>query len=169
MSQHDWVKRPYVQEWDHDALLYLWTRSYCHSKSGMRIGAHKDRSDEEKIFVEEISPIISYLLSTQNVEVICDPDRAEPSEDGPPIIWAFACTSEDDIVHYALAKKNAIKAGLSGAMLEDLLGPKLQKRVFYTFEPVELSENRCREHSMERPKNWRPHPTWIATKIIGAL
>lgn len=164
----DWIRRPYNREWDEDAIAYLWLKSYCHSRAGLRAGAHVDASPEELVFLDAHRPIVEWLLGNAKTEVLCDPDRSEPSEAGPPIVWAFACTSGNDVIHYALAKRSAVKARLSGDMLRDLLGDKLDKACVYTFDQVEMSERKCQLHGIQRPTLWRPDPTWLVVNILKA-
>lgn len=162
----DWVRRPYNPAWDEDAVMYLWLKSYCHSRAGLRAGAHVDATPAEIQFIAEHRPIVEWLLTNAKTEVLCDPERVEPSDLGPPVVWAFACTSEPDVVHYALAKRSAMRVGLSGDMLKELLGERLHSPCIYTFDQVELSARRCEMHGIQRPTAWRPDPTWLVVNIM---
>lgn len=144
----DWLKRPYDPETDHDAIVALWLRSYSLSPYGKRV-EHYDR----------LRYVVSWLLNSgvAKTEVICDPEH-------PEIIWAFACTTGENIVHYTVVKNSAVRLGLSAEMLRELLGDRLDRRCHYTFDPAEFLPSRCEEHKVDRP-DWRPDLLWLALNL----
>lgn len=157
----DWIKRPYDAAEDERALVYLWLKSYAHSSYGVARGAHVDASPEEVAYWREQAPVVEALLRSADVEVICDPDRAVPSEAGPAVIWGFACTS-GDVVHMVVVKRSVARAGLAQDIVRDLLGSRLERACGMTHELVELRK------ILGVPRQWYVDSTWLGRALIGA-
>ena len=159
-QQQDWTIRDGVPE-DENAIVSTWLKSFAHSKYGVRRGAHIDRSSEEQDYWKEHRAIVTGLVRGETVRVACDPERAKHKPDAPAIIWAWCCTSGDDLLHYVLVKRSAIKAGLGPERLHALIGDRLKRRQWITFEQVELSTAPGRS-GVPTPDEWRrADPLWI--------
>lgn len=136
----DWVKRAYDPETDEDAVLFTWIRSLAGSRYGTQLGAHVAESDAARDFWDAHRPMVLRLMDASDIVVICDPDRATVSADGPPLIWGWLCTEGEELIHYVLVKRNVVREGLGADIVRDLLGSRLSRPQRYTFELVEMKK-----------------------------
>jgi hypothetical protein len=170
----EWTKRAYVPE-DEDALVYLWCNSYLRSAEGIARGcytpfrrADEQRGDEKQranirgMWAEQ-APLVEQLLRSTTVEVVCDPERAYASDDGPSVVWGFASTS-GDVVHYVSVKRNVVKAGLGPDIVRALLGDRLDRKCFYTHELVEMVSGDC---GVRLPSTWTWHRMFLGRHLAG--
>lgn len=147
----DWLVRPY-EAGDEDACVYLWLKSYAHSRYGTQLGAHIDASPAERRYWDEHQPLVLSLLRNEDSRVVCDPSR-------PNVILGFACTSGADLVHYVVVKRSAVKAGFGRELVAELLGDRLKRRCYTTFEQTELRRD---QSGVSLPEEWRrADPLWI--------
>ena len=136
-----WAIRPYDASLDESGVVYLWLKSFAHSSFGRATGAHVDGSDAERAYWASHREVVLKLLNCADTFVLCDPDS-------PGVIWAFACTSAPDVVHYAVVKRKFKE--FSTDMFRALLGDCLDKACTFTHD---LSGT-GRAHRCERP--WAP-------------
>lgn len=170
-----WVRRPYDSATDEDGVLYLWLKSYAHTRDLVEQGAHKDGSDAERRYWREHAPIVECILRSgiAATTVLCDPSRVHASADGPPVIMAFACTS-GDVVHYVSVKRQYAREGFGPDMLAELLGDLLTKPCTYSHDLVEMRPVRDRRSGEMRvpcgvqiPSSWRKDAWWLSRLLIG--
>lgn len=151
----DWLVRPYdptPKTGDEDACVYLWLKSYAHSRYGTQLGAHIDATPAERRYWDEHQPLVLGLLRNEDTRIACDPER-------PRVILGFACTTGDDLVHYVVVKRSAVKAGFGPELMRELLGTRLTRRCYTTFEQTELRRD---QSGVSLPEEWRrADPLWI--------
>lgn len=143
-----WVKREYRPS-DEDGVVYLWLKSFAHSRYGKRLGADRDGSDAELAYWAEHREIVMRLIASSRIELLCDPDDDS-------VFWAFAVTM-GDVVHYAVVKRRF--APYAKDMLRELLGEHLGRACRYTHEPVELLKS-----GVGVPEAWTFDPYALARK-----
>ena len=160
----DWIKRKYRAEWDEDGIVFMWLKNECRARAGRARGAHVEASREEVEFWDEQRPLVEWYLQHTDVDVICDPERSEPSNGRPPVIWAFAATS-GDMVHQLIVKRSARELGLADDLIRDLLGDRLTKVCGFTSDLHEFAPARRPRLTIEYPKQWYPHFTWLLTEM----
>lgn len=145
--------RPYEPSSDEDGVVYLWLKSFAHSRYGRALGAHVPRSEAELRYWAEHRQVVMRLLTEAQTLVVCDPEAES-------VIWGFA-TTQPEVVHYVSCKRSFHREGLSVEMIRQLLGPLLGKPCVMTHELVEL----CREElrgKLSIPSTWRHDPYWLA-------
>ncbi len=168
----EWVKRPFDPTEDQSVVVSQWCNSYLRSREGQARGAYftHGRADEQKhdADIRESSlamwadqePLVRALIVSPGVrfEVVCDPERATRTEAGPPVVWAFAATSGDYVVHYVSVKRKI--APLLGAdIVRDLLGDRLERPCHFTHELVEMRNGSC---GLRMPTSWTWDSLYIA-------
>jgi hypothetical protein len=171
----EWTKRAYIPSEDEDALVYLWCASYLRSLEGIARGAHLEhgRAAEErtspavreaarKMWAEQ-APLVELLLSTTDVQVVCDPARPLTSPAGPAVIWGFASTT-GDVVHYVCVKRDVVKAGFGADIVRDLLGDRLERACTHTHDLVEMRTGTC---GVRLPRNWGWDSLWLPRRLVG--
>jgi hypothetical protein len=165
--------RYYTPE-DIDALLYFLSVSYARSKAGERAGASgagkkgkpsPEDAAQQRAFMEAHQPIWLWLLANAQVRLACDIER-------PDSIYAWAITSEPNVVHAIGAKYDTVKLGFAKEMLEDLLGDRLTSMQVVTLELPKIPGERPGGTLpggaiMSRPARWYTDPTWLLTRMIG--
>lgn len=145
-----WTIRP-ATTGDEGGLLYLWLRSFAHSRYGRKRGAHEEKSQAARDYWEERRPTVLRLLREETTQIICDPECQE-------IIWAFACTSpagtlaKEDAVHYICAKRKFHAEGFANEMFRALLGNRLEKPCRWTHELVEFKK--LQGSGLSIPESW---------------
>jgi hypothetical protein len=139
---------------DEDGLVYLWLKSFAHSRFGKSRGAQIDASPAEQAYWREHREIVMRLLRTAETRLLIDPED-------PGVFWAFACCS-GDVVHYVLAKRRFHREGISAAMFRDLLGERLKKAASYTHELVEFKRAEVARAGLVVPSTWVFDPYWLA-------
>lgn len=171
----DWVKRPYDRATDEDGVVFLWLKSYAHTRENVARGANRDGSESERRYWREHAPIVECLLHSgvASTEVLCDPARVRASSEGPPVIMAFACTT-GDVVHYVSVKRAYAREGFGPEMVSDLLGDRLERACSYSHELVEMRAVRDRRSGVERvpcglhvPTTWHPDAWWLSRHFVG--
>ncbi len=123
MSDTPWIIRPYDPAIDTNGIVYIFLKSFAHSSFGRALGAHVDGSDAERAYWAQHKEVVLRLLEHADTRVLCDAEA-------PEVIWAFACTKEPNIVHYAVCKRRF--RGQSGEFFQALLGDKFDKPCMYT-------------------------------------
>lgn len=158
----DWIKRPFVDE-DEPCLVSMWLHSYCRSRdvgsSGFD-GAEVPGSAAQIRYWRIHQPIVTALIRTADVDVICDPMRSEHTPGSPAIIWAWACfdsSAAGDRVHYVGVKRSAARAGLARELVADLLGDRIGRACSLTFDPVDL------RHADLIPPMWKSLPKFLSS------
>lgn len=147
----EWLKRPYEPS-DQAGVLYVWLKSFAHSRYGRVRGAEMTHTPAETRYWAEQAPVVEWLLANATTEVACDPER-------PEIIWAFACTSAPKTVHYFAVKRSVIEevdAVFAADMLRDLLG-------------AALGETRGMTHELPWRESGLPMPTRPDGKALWYL
>ncbi len=169
----DWTLRPYDAATDEDAVVYLWLKSFAHSRANVARGAHRDGTDAERAYWRRHVPIVEHLLRTATTTVLCDPERSTVTPAGPPVIWAFVCVS-GDVVHYVSVKRQYARDGFGPDMLADLLGDRLGRVCSFTHDLVEMRAVRDRRTNEERvpcgvriPGAWVEDSWWLAREMVG--
>lgn len=168
----DWTKRAYNAATDEDAIVFLWLKSYAHTRELVELGANRDGSDAERRYWREHAPIVETLLKGAETLVLCDPERSVVTPAGPPVIWAYACCT-GDVVHY-VGVKRMYAAEFGAEMVADLLGERLERPCTYTHDLVEMRPVRDRRTGEERvpcgvrvPPLWRKDAWWLARQMVG--
>jgi hypothetical protein len=175
----EWVKRPFVAAEDMGALVYMWCASYMRSHEGIERGAFAPhgRADAQsgipevrknaKRFWAEIAPLVVWLLHNETTEVICDPERVRSSDEGPAVIWAFACTT-GHFIHCVSVKRKMLKVpNLGRDMVRDLLGERLRQPCQVTHELPELEFGKL---GLDIPRQWKPsNPMWLPRHMARSL
>lgn len=165
MPSEEWIKRAFIAEEDQDVVVSQWCNSYLRSREGVARGAfipHGISAEEQKrdadiresslaLWADQEPLVRAMFVSPKvTVEVICDPERPRRSEAGPAVVWAFAATSGDYVVHYVSVKRKI--APLLGAdLVRDLLGERLNRPCSFTHELVEMRNGSC---GLRMPPNW---------------
>lgn len=170
-----WVQRPYDARTDEDAVLYLWLKSYAHSRPNVARGANRDGTDAERRYWREHAPIVECLLRSGISEtvVLCDPARVHASEAGPPVIMAFACTT-GDVVHYVSVKRQYARDGFGPDMVADLLGGRESRACTFTHDLVEMRPVRNKQTGEVKapcgvvvPLSWTEDSWWLSRQFVG--
>lgn len=168
----DWTRRPYDSATDEDAVVFLWLKSFAHSRPNVARGAHRDGTDAERRYWREHAPIIETLLKGAETVVLCDPERAVTTAAGPPVIWAYACFT-GDVIHY-VGVKRMYAAEFGADMVADLLGSRLERPCAYTHDLVEMRAVHDRRTNTERvpcgvrvPASWYEDRWWLARELVG--
>lgn len=169
----EWIKRPYNAATDEDAIIFLWLKSFAHSRPNVARGAHRDGTDAERRYWREHAPIVETLLKGAETVVLCDPERTVVTPAGPPVIWAYACFT-GDVVHYVGVKRLYATAGFGPDMVAELLGGRLERPCGYTHDLVEMRAVRDRRTGEERvpcgvriPSTWHEDGWWLARELVG--
>lgn len=155
MPVSDWTTRDYVAS-DEGFVLYSWLKSHAHSRFGVSMRANVDESPGEKDYWTRHRPLVMRLIESSTVRVVCDPDR-------PEVIWAWACTHGEDVIHYVLAKRRFHQEGFGPAIFAELLGDRLGRPQRYSHELVELARPDVRA-KLRTPESWIFDPYLLATK-----
>ena len=173
----DWIKRVALPE-DEDALVYLWTASYCRGREGEERGAHVRqvpvRESTSSAYVRERTrelwaeqaPLVEKLLAAPwtVTEVVCDPERVYAGANGPAVVWGFACTS-GDVIHHVGVKRDVVKAGFGPDIVRDLLGSRLERPCTFTHELVEMRTGSC---GVRLPASWGwEWNLWLPRRLAG--
>lgn len=143
-----------AQPADEDGLVYLWLKSFAHSRYGKSLGAEVDASPGEMAYWREHRTIVMRLLREAETRLIVDPED-------PGVFWGFACCS-GDVVHYVLAKRRFHREGMSASMFRELLGERLGKAASFTHELVEFKRAEVVKAGLSVPSKWVYDPYWLA-------
>ena len=132
-----WTQRAY-RAGDRNFVMFSWLKSFAGSSYGKKLGASSARNlgCPDKYW-DRHELIVGRLIREADVTIICDPEDED-------IIWSWACTEGQGIVHYALAKHGFRQDGLAADMLTDLLGGRLDRPQTYTHEQVALRNAQVR-------------------------
>lgn len=136
-----WLLRTYDASTDENAVVYLWLKSFAHSPHGRSLGADLDGSDAERAYWAAHRLVVGGLLVKADTQVLCDPEA-------PGVIWAFACTKGNDVIHYAVVKRRF--RGESAAMFSALLGDRFERPCTLTHDMI--GTGLC------VPSSWRLNP-----------
>ncbi len=178
----EWIKRAFIPDEDQDVVVSQWCNSYLRSREGIDRGAfHPHGKAEDAIRDDDVresslamwaeqEPLVRALLVSPwvTVEVVCDPERPRRSDAGPAVVWAFAATSGDYVVHYVSVKRKIAKI-LGGDIVRDLLGNRLEHPCSFTHELVEMRSGAC---GLRMPASWGWDslylPRMLARAMVGA-
>lgn len=160
----DWTRRPYNAEWDRDAVTYLWIRS--HAIQGARGRRLRRLLDTDENFRAHI-PAVHWILEHASTTVLCDPERAEMSEQGPPIIYAFATVTDDPaLLHYVAVKNTVIDKNdyaLAAEMVQELTATLRSGEVVGVTQEIPLlNRPEMRALNAGRGERWYMDDTYFA-------
>jgi hypothetical protein len=160
MTDSDWTKRRSLPE-DENCLASMWLKGYAHSRE-MREAFPRARESghaDEIRYWRVYQPIVTGLLRSARVEVLCDPERATYAPGKPAVIWAWACTSGPLV--YWVGVKSRVKRSdeaLARDMVGDLVGHLYSERASSMFDLVDLV-------SLGVPSPWRRDRDWLKTLV----
>lgn len=154
----DWTLRK-GEPSDEGGLLFIWLRSFAHSRFGKRSGAQDDKSQNARDYWERHRPIVLHLLRSARVDVICDPSA-------PEIIWAFCC-SEGDVIHYLSAKRKFHQEKFSADMFRFLLGDRLKRACRTSHELVEFKRQEVQASGLFIPETWTEDPYCLLARQLS--
>lgn len=128
LTDSEWRKRPFAPA-DESVVLYMWLKSFAHSRFGRVHGAEMTGTRAEQTFWNQQRPVVQYLLRHATTEIACDPGDAKT-------VWAFACTS-GDVVHYFCVKRRVaqlVDLEFAADIVRDLVGRRLKRECPFTYE-----------------------------------
>lgn len=171
-----WLLRPFDPSTDDDAM-YLFSVAYTRSRAGQRADAQRaggsttlaermnpnrapdpDRVAAQKAFLDAHRPIWEWLLEHATVTLAVDASKPETA-------WAWAITSEPNIVHAVGCKRSVIEARLSVDIVRDMLGDRLRKHQVTTLELPQMRVRGGDAIGIDRPREWSMDPTWLLTRM----
>jgi hypothetical protein len=176
VEEKAWTIRPYDPIADEDGLSYLMAIQYTRSKAGTRANAGsagksmsvcprpKAQLQAEQGFIELHAPLLRWIRLNTNTKLVVDTDD-------PSVIWAWACTTEPDVIHSVGAKHDVVRSGFADEMIADLLGDRLTKSAVVTLELPQFpgpSPHRTTFPSagiMTRPQHWYSDLSWLAAHM----
>lgn len=151
----EWIVRPYAPEWDESALVYMWLKSYGKSEYARALGGHVEHSTDALSYWMTHRRVVMELLAQHGARVLCDPDRPEPVDNKPAIIWAWACVDPDELeVHYISVKRNMARAGVVPEMFTALVGDLVDEPCRVTHDLTELRSTPWRKAGVRLPAEW---------------
>lgn len=154
----EWVIRRAVAE-DEDSVVPLWLMSLCWAQKARDLGFRRarERGHEDQVAWWALNHgIVTALVRTADVTVLCDPTRATHEPGLPAVIWGWSVTSGD--VVYGCGVKNSMMAvGMGRDVARALLGDRLERPQVRCIELVDLDRLRL------VPKCWEPDIQWWAT------
>jgi hypothetical protein len=147
-----YLLRPY-DPGDEAFCVDSWLRCLAVSRTGRAAGASVANSSAERVWRDEHRPALRRLLET---EATCLVDPADAS-----LVWGYACTAGDGVVHAALIKRAFHQQGFAGLMFGWLLGERLEREQVFTMQLTDMSRAMC------LPAKWRHDETWFARRIAA--
>ena len=166
-TREPWIVRDYVPE-DEACVVATWLKGYAHARevadTGLR-DAGVDGSPDEIRFWRIHQPIVTALLGSARIRVVCDPQRSTYDDGHPAVIWAWACV-DDDSVHWVMVKRSAIKAGLGEDLVRALLGDRLEREQRTTFELVDVARLRLIPKAWKRDRGWLAALRSLSTRML---
>ncbi|MBX3198258.1 MAG: hypothetical protein KF894_08945 [Labilithrix sp.] len=170
-EQPPWIVRSYEPAFDD--MMYLLGVGYTRSKAGQRARAQNagkkgvvdpDEVARQKAFMRAHEPIWTWLLEHADVRLVCD-------RDDNLIVYAWAITSEPNVVHVVGAKYDTVKAGFAAEMIVEVLGDRLKTPQVVTLELPQLPGERPSGSLpggaiMQRPARWYTDPSWLLTRMV---
>lgn len=150
MSEKLWTVRE-RHAGDKNALVSLWLESFFRSSTGREYHFEGGKAE----YWRRHEPLVHRLLARSQVRLAVD--IADPN-----IICAFVVTEGEDVLHYAMAKRVYHRAGVTGDMFRDLLGPMMARRVYHTHELPEFARAELVASGFRRPESWIWSPYLLA-------
>lgn len=154
----EWIIRTAVPE-DEPCVASMWLRSLCFSQKASDLGFHRARergSDDQVAWWALNHPIVTSLLRTATVTVLCDPTRATYEPGASAVIWGWLVA--DDTAVYGLGVKNSMQeVGMGRDIAKALLGDRLEREQTRVMELVDLHRLRL------VPRAWAADIQWWAT------
>lgn len=155
----DWTKRRAVPQ-DEPCLVSMWLKSYAHSREVREMfpGAREPGNADQFDYWRTYQPIVTSLVRSADVEVLCDPDRAT-YECGPAVILAWACTS-GPLVYWVSVKHRVrrIDIDLARDMAGDLVGHLVERSARSMFDLVDMA-------GLGVPSPWRRDRHWLRSLV----
>jgi hypothetical protein len=153
----DWTIRDSVPE-DESALASMWLKAYANSSDALWDfpGANERATPAEVAYWRAYQPIVTALLRSADVQVLCDPERATYEGGKRAVIWAWACTL-DDRVFWASVKRAVVRADVDLArdMVRALLGPQLAAPCEAEFHQMDLHRLGLVPETWKTVHDWR--------------
>lgn len=163
----DWVIRRAVSE-DEPCLASMWLRSLCASQKARDLGFTRARergSDDQVAFWALHHPIVTSLLRTADVSVLCDPSRAEHAPGLPAVVWGWLVTG-GDIVYGCGIKNSLQEAGVGRDIARAMLGDRLDREQVRVMELVDLHRLRLVPRSWVSDLEWWPTMRGLAQMAL---
>lgn len=147
----DYRVRPY-RSGDEGFCVFSWLHSHARSEHGKRWNTSQFRIlGQDDHYWTEHRRIVLRLLRESDTRVVCDAEQDD-------IIWAWACTDGDDVLHFAVVN-HKLGGDLAPELIDALVPGRLQRKQLVTHEQTGL-----RAAGIKVPSEWRYDPFWIAAK-----
>lgn len=158
MAVDEWLIRPGVPD-DESCIVSMWLNSLCKSMKALEAGFAESvvrTSDDYLAWWAINQPIITALVRTAGVRVLCDPERAD-YRNGPAIIWGWLVAA-GDTVYGCCVKRNMRRASLDCAIdiATDLLGNRLHKPQVQVIDLYDLRRLNLVPRSWTHDELWWP-------------
>lgn len=158
----DWTIRNAVPE-DEPCLASMWLKGFAHSREHGIEDANRDGTPAEVRYWQVYQPIVTGLLRTAQVRVLCDPARSEYVDGRPAVIWAWACLAPG--LAWWVGVKRAVKKAdpeLARDMVAELVGSDARTAMF---DLVDLRGVRTPAGlgASLAPPGWTKDRTWLWT------
>lgn len=163
----DWVIRAAVPE-DEDVIASMWLRSLCGSQKARDLGFIKarDRGSDDQIAWWALNhPIVTCLVRTATVQVLCDPLRSSHEPGQPAVVWGWLVTG-DEVVYGCGVKNSMQDAGVGRDIAKALLGGRLEREQLRVMELVDLHRLRLVPASWISDIQWWPTMRGLAQMAL---
>lgn len=149
-----WVIRPSLAE-DEDCLVPMWLNAYANARD-----AQVDFPGDKVRFWRAYQPIVTALVRSADVRVLCDEKRAHYEPGRKAVIWAWSCT----------LGRRVFWVGVKWPIMRDL--PEEARDMVRALLPDELDAPAVAEfHQMDLhrlgmlPEAWRTSHAWRVSML----
>lgn len=165
----DWIVRDAVPE-DEPAMASMWLRAYANSADAQRDfpGANEKASPAEVAYWRTYQPIVTALLRSADVQVLCDPERATYEGGRRAVLWAWSCTMQGRV--FWVGVKRAVvsaDADLAKDMVRALIGPQLAATSTAEFHLMDLHRLGMVPAAWKRGDVWRRSMLGLSAAVLG--
>lgn len=151
-----WVLRPYVPS-DEGFCVHTWLLSFARSRYGRAHAAHIEGSPLANEWRARHRSVVMRLLVEAETTLLCDATA-------PEVIWGFCCTEGDDVIHYALVKRQWHRGGLAPELFRAMLGSRYARAQRVTHELVDMAGPEIEATPARIPDAWRFDPYVLARR-----
>lgn len=161
-----WVVRDAVPE-DEACLASMWLAGYARSREHGHDGAGKKGSPEQIQYWRVHQPIVTSLLRSCRVRVLCDAERVTYRPGSHAVIWAWSC-SDGDYLHWVGIKSRMVQTADDAAgFFEDVVPEELRaSRMRTTFDLVDLVGRGLVPSHWTRDRSWLPALRKLSERML---
>lgn len=166
----EWTIRPAVLE-DEPALASMWLRQLCAGQDARAAGmamARDSGSPEQIAYWSQHQPIVTALLRSATVRVVCDPERSTHEPGSPAVIWAWCCV-DAGIVYGAGVKRRVVRQmpEMALEMTQDMLSAEFARSMSTVLDLVDLSRLKLIPSTWRRERGWASSLRELSGRTLG--